>query len=96
MTRTTPVFLTLLIASPALSADWKPAEGPLKTRWAKDVDPARVLPEYPRPQLVRTDWMNLNGVWEFAPGRTATPLRSASPSPARSSCRSPSNRPSPA
>jgi beta-galactosidase/beta-glucuronidase len=23
-------------------------------------------PEYPRPQFVRTDWLNLNGVWEFA------------------------------
>ena len=22
-------------------------------------------PEYPRPQLVRTDWINLNGEWEF-------------------------------
>src|SRR5262249_45631463 len=23
-------------------------------------------PEYPRPQFVRSDWLNLNGVWEFA------------------------------
>ncbi len=23
-------------------------------------------PEYPRPQFVRPDWLNLNGVWEFA------------------------------
>jgi beta-galactosidase/beta-glucuronidase len=23
-------------------------------------------PEYPRPQFVRLDWLNLNGVWEFA------------------------------
>ncbi len=29
-------------------------------------------PEYPRPQLVRDDWMNLNGEWEFAldPGKS--------------------------
>ena len=38
------------------------------TRWAKDVDPARPLPEYPRPQMVRADWLNLNGVWEYQPG----------------------------
>jgi len=38
----------------------------LMTRWAKDVSPARVLPEYPRPQLVRKDWLNLNGAWDYA------------------------------
>ena len=34
-------------------AGWKPAPGPLVTRWAAQVDPARVHPEYPRPQMVR-------------------------------------------
>lgn len=38
----------------------------LKTRWADQVNPEAVLPEYPRPQLVRPHWTNLNGVWEFA------------------------------
>jgi beta-galactosidase/beta-glucuronidase len=45
---------------------WQPAAGPLKTRWAKDVSPANVLPEYPRPQMVRNEWMNLNGLWDLA------------------------------
>lgn len=36
------------------------------TRWGKEVDPGNVLPEYPRPQLVRGDWMNLNGLWDYA------------------------------
>lgn len=36
------------------------------TRWAKDVSPANALPEYPRPRLVRQEWQNLNGLWEFA------------------------------
>jgi hypothetical protein len=45
---------------------WKPAEGPLKTRWAKDVSPEKALPEYPRPQMVRRDWLNLNGLWDYA------------------------------
>ncbi len=44
---------------------WKPVEGKLMTRWAKDVSPDHPLPEYPRPQLVRDQWMNLNGLWEF-------------------------------
>ena len=24
-----------------------------------------LIPEYPRPQMTRNEWMNLNGVWEF-------------------------------
>lgn len=35
------------------------------TRWAADVSPARVHPEYPRPQLVRERWLSLNGLWEL-------------------------------
>ncbi len=38
----------------------------LQTRWAADVDTASVLPEYPRPQLVRPGWRNLNGWWQYA------------------------------
>ncbi len=45
--------------------DWKPADGPLKTRWTKDVSAQNALPEYPRPQLVRKDWLNLNGLWDL-------------------------------
>lgn len=39
---------------------------PVMTRWGKDLDVSHVLPEYPRPQLVRSDWTNLNGEWDFA------------------------------
>jgi hypothetical protein len=49
--------------------DWQPAKGPLMTKWAKDVTPDRVHPEYPRPQMVRKDWMNLNGLWQFEIGK---------------------------
>jgi hypothetical protein len=49
-----------------VTADWKPAPGPLMTRWAKDVSPEKVHPEYPRPQMVRKDWVNLNGLWDYA------------------------------
>lgn len=38
----------------------------LTTPWGDKVDKNRPLPEYPRPQLVRADWLNLNGQWEFA------------------------------
>jgi len=55
--------LTIL---PLSARAWEPAKGPLMTRWAADVDPAHPLPEYPRPQLVRAEWQNLNGLWSYA------------------------------
>ena len=47
-------------------AAWEPAKGPLMTRWAKDVSPENAHPEYPRPQMVREAWQNLNGLWQYA------------------------------
>ncbi|MBW3541677.1 MAG: sulfatase-like hydrolase/transferase [Planctomycetes bacterium] len=41
-------------------------EGTLRTRWADEVSPDNVHPEYPRPQLVRKRWQNLNGHWSYA------------------------------
>ncbi|MGA2032906.1 MAG: sugar-binding domain-containing protein, partial [Thermoguttaceae bacterium] len=58
-------LLTLLVLPAAGAADWKPPAGPLTTRWAKDVSPQNALPEYPRPQMVRKDWLNLNGLWDI-------------------------------
>src|SRR5579859_3776872 len=48
------------------ASSWHPVEGGLMTRWAKDVDPAKPLPEYPRPQMVRPTWESLNGLWQYA------------------------------
>lgn len=48
------------------SRAWEPVQGKLMTRWARDVSPDSALPEYPRPQLVREQWMNLNGLWDYA------------------------------
>ncbi|HZJ83420.1 MAG TPA: glycoside hydrolase family 2 TIM barrel-domain containing protein [Clostridia bacterium] len=45
---------------------WKPVAGHLMTKWAENIDPSNVLPEYPRPQMVRDLWMNLNGLWDYA------------------------------
>ncbi|MFS3128643.1 DUF2804 family protein [Nocardioides sp. Bht2] len=36
------------------------------TPWGEELDPDQVLPEHPRPQLVRQDWLNLNGRWDYA------------------------------
>ena len=42
------------------------AQNTLKTPWAEEMNPSAPLPEYPRPQLVRSEWQNLNGRWDFA------------------------------
>ncbi len=52
--------------SPRSGADWKPAESTLTTPWTANVSPGNVLPEYPRPQMVRKQWTNLNGLWDYA------------------------------
>ena len=45
---------------------WAPQGYRLKTQWTADVNPQNPLPEYPRPQLQRNDWQNLNGLWQYA------------------------------
>ncbi len=62
-----PVFLfgMLLISFTAWSADWAPQEGAMLTEWGEKVTPENVWREYPRPQLVRENWLNLNGLWDF-------------------------------
>jgi len=57
---------TAWLASQGHAEDWKPVPGHLMTRWAKDVSPNKVLPEYPRPQMVRAQWQSLNGLWDYA------------------------------
>lgn len=72
-------FLAAVMAGrgSAEGAAWKPVEGRLMTRWAREVSPDKVHPEYPRPQMVRADWLNLNGLWQYAiaPTNTARPDR---------------------
>uniref|UniRef100_A0A7C4LKS5 Beta-galactosidase n=1 Tax=Schlesneria paludicola TaxID=360056 RepID=A0A7C4LKS5_9PLAN len=46
--------------------EWQPKTAPVMTRWARDVTPEKVHPEYPRPQMVRPHWLNLNGLWDYA------------------------------
>ena len=36
----------------------------LISRWGKEIDPGNILQEYPRPNLVRDSYFNLNGKWE--------------------------------
>ena len=63
------LFLAILVLSAnALSAApaWQPAGEHIRTRWAAEVGPKNALPEYPRPQMQRGAWRNLNGLWDYA------------------------------
>jgi len=55
-----------LLSSYSIAQQWKPTGDKIKTQWAEKIDPANPLPEYPRPQLVREQWQNLNGAWDYA------------------------------
>lgn len=46
--------------------NWKSVPGKIMTPWAEEVDAEHVLPEYPRPQMMRSTWKNLNGLWNYA------------------------------
>ena len=61
------VLLCCLLATVVgANAQWKPVGDKIKTKWAEQINPSAVLPEYPRPTLERSDWKNLNGEWAYA------------------------------
>lgn len=40
--------------------------GFMKTRWTDQIDKNNPLPEYPRPQMERSKWVSLNGIYDYA------------------------------
>ncbi len=75
MRRAAIILLTALsLRAAAGASEWKMAPARLATRWAAEVNPDSPRPEYPRPQMVRAAWTNLNGLWDYA----ITPLNAAS------------------
>ena len=64
-----PFLILCLFAAVSVNA-WQMKQPPLATGWTALVNTNHPLPEYPRPQLVRSNWLNLNGVWQFQPGAT--------------------------
>lgn len=45
---------------------WAPQGEKIRTEWADRVTPDNVWQSYPRPQLKRAEWMNLNGLWNYS------------------------------
>ncbi len=63
----------ILVAVPLLAlacsgTNWKPTDMRMPTRWSDDVSAENAHPEYPRPMKRRTEWKNLNGLWDYAVG----------------------------
>ena len=70
MKRVLPFFtligISLSFFANAQQTPWHLLKDKITTPWAEQVDPKNTLPEYPRPQLVRGNWQNLNGLWNYA------------------------------
>jgi beta-galactosidase/beta-glucuronidase len=60
------IMLLLSLTSVCFGQNWQPAGDKIKTTWGEKLDANKVWPEYPRPIMERDDWMNLNGLWEYA------------------------------
>jgi len=59
------VWATLPVLAQSSESGYQKKVSPLETPWTDEVGPNNALPKYPRPQMVRDEWKNLNGVWQF-------------------------------
>lgn len=79
MKRLVSVFLTMFFVGfmfQMTAQAYTKKTAPLMTEWGEALTPDNVHQEYPRPQLVRDDWMNLNGIWQFQGGSAGESLPS--------------------
>ncbi|HOI49599.1 MAG TPA: beta-galactosidase, partial [Prolixibacteraceae bacterium] len=65
MNKVVSLFLFLIVLK-VYGQDYRPVQGRLMTTWGEKVTPDNAWREYPRPQLKRNSWQNLNGMWEYA------------------------------
>lgn len=56
----------VLMSQTAFAQNWAPAPVSLSSKWGKTVNPSNAWQQYPRPQMQRSAWMNLNGLWNYA------------------------------
>lgn len=59
-------LVMLLAVLKGYSQSYSPVKGHIMTEWGERVSPENVWREYPRPQLKRSEWQNLNGLWQYA------------------------------
>ena len=70
-------LLAVVAITATASAQWSIAGDKIRTTWAEQVTPENVHQQYPRPQLQRAEWMNLNGLWNYAITDLAAPQPTA-------------------
>lgn len=59
-------ILSFLLLVSCVFSGWEISDSVLVTRWGRQVTPENAWWEYPRPQMVRSQWQNLNGLWDYA------------------------------
>src|SRR5687767_399104 len=59
-------IVLLITLDKANSQEWKKVPGKISSSWSEKIDPLNPLPEYPRPQMERGSWANLNGPWNYS------------------------------
>lgn len=60
------IAIVVMVPLETDAQQWKAVQGHIMTPWGETLTPGNVLPEYPRPQMERDLWMNLNGLWDYA------------------------------
>src|SRR5688572_30923343 len=60
------VCIVLIISFSNSNGQWQKVRGRISSSWSDSIDPANPFPDYPRPQMERGNWTNLNGLWNYA------------------------------
>ena len=71
MNVTRSLLLAVFAAGTSCVGAWEPAkpvarDAAMLTEWGAKITPENVWREYPRPQMIRAGWTNLNGLWDYA------------------------------
>ena len=76
MTKNILTLVILVVSSFIMTVnaqEWKMKQARIMTPWSEKIDVNNVLNEYPRPQMERNYWYNLNGIWDFTNTRSSSP-----------------------
>ena len=68
------LFFFIIFFYKKLNKEWKIQGKHIKTKWAEDINYLNPWPQYPRPQLERNYWINLNGLWDYSIVENSSPI----------------------